>query len=186
MSLSACNRPTDAHAFERAATYLASGPSLWTGLGKSGHAASLLAATAATCGLPARYCHVEDLLHGELASVSHIDTIFAISWSGLTEQIWEVAKRGHVPAVLLSRATEVPMSDIDVLLVTCPGQEDVLLSGVPAESVLGLLALGYEMIATATTHDERRRRLLANHPHGAIGAGFSQAGADPLSGGTGR
>lgn len=66
--------------------------SIWTGLGKSGYVARLLAATAATAGLAANYIHAEDLLHGEISTLRSDELLIAISWSAKSEQISEIIK----------------------------------------------------------------------------------------------
>lgn len=154
--------------FEKVCLLIRERSSLWTGLGKSGYAAMLLAATAATCSLQARYVHSEDLLHGELSGLREDAVLIAVSWSGQSEQIREVIARAPSVTVLMTsnRASllEVaPSYGIEVSPAT-----DSILSGIPAESIMELLWVGYSLIAGATTHAERRAALLSGHPHGAL------------------
>lgn len=164
--------------FEKVCLLIRERSSLWTGLGKSGYAAMLLAATAATCSLQARYVHSEDLLHGELSGLREEAVLIAVSWSGQSEQIREVIARAPSVTVLMTsnRASllEVaPDYGIEVSSVA-----DSILSGIPAESIMELLRVGYSLIAGATTHAERRAALLSGHPHGALARRSAQSSAE--------
>lgn len=142
--------------------------SVWSGVGKSGHAARLLAATAATSGLQARYAHAEDLLHGELSALRPCDVLVAVSWSGRSQQIGEIIKRAKSATVLI---TGPGFSSFDCLpdhLIECDAAADTLLNGIPAESVLATLQAGYSLIQQAATEQERREALRLGHPHGAL------------------
>lgn len=146
--------------------------SLWTGVGKSGYAASLLAATAATCSLQARYVQAEDLLHGELSALREDAVLVAISWSGRSEQVREVITRAPSATVLLTSGDPASLDVSPDYVVAIETVADNILSGIPAESVLETLRAGYWLIAGATTHEERWRALRIGHPHGALaGAG---------------
>jgi hypothetical protein len=60
-----------------------------TGVGKSGHIGSKIAATLASTGTPAFFVHPSEANHGDLGMIARDDAIVAISWSG------ETAERGH-------------------------------------------------------------------------------------------
>ncbi|HEY5129740.1 MAG TPA: KpsF/GutQ family sugar-phosphate isomerase [Bradyrhizobium sp.] len=53
-----------------------------TGLGKSGHVASKIAATLASTGTPAFFVHAAEASHGDLGMITPDDVIIALSWSG--------------------------------------------------------------------------------------------------------
>lgn len=149
--------------------------SVWTGVGKSGHAARILAATAATCGLSARYVHAEDLLHGELSALRAQDVLIAVSWSGRSQSVVEVISRTDAATILITGSRSGLLPCFPDHLIECKPISDALLTGVPAESVIETLRVGYSLIAKATTAAERRVCLRVGHPHGALADAVRQA-----------
>ena len=70
--------------FARAVEMLASiqGRVIVTGVGKSGHIGSKIAATLASTGTPAFFVHPAEANHGDLGMIAKDDAIIAMSWSG--------------------------------------------------------------------------------------------------------
>ena len=58
-----------------------------TGVGKSGHIGSKIAATLASIGVPAFFLNPLDAYHGDLGMLSEEDVVLAISYSGATEEL---------------------------------------------------------------------------------------------------
>jgi arabinose-5-phosphate isomerase len=58
-----------------------------TGVGKSGHIGSKIAATLASTGTPAFFLNPLDAYHGDLGMLSSDDLVLAISYSGATEEL---------------------------------------------------------------------------------------------------
>ena len=58
-----------------------------TGVGKSGHIGSKIAATLASTGTPAFFLNPLDVYHGDLGMLSSDDLVLAISYSGATEEL---------------------------------------------------------------------------------------------------
>ena len=58
-----------------------------TGVGKSGHIGSKIAATLASTGTPAFFLNPLDAYHGDLGMLSADDLVLAISYSGSTEEL---------------------------------------------------------------------------------------------------
>ena len=58
-----------------------------TGVGKSGHVGSKIAATLASTGTPAFFLNPLDAYHGDLGMLSSDDLVLAISYSGATEEL---------------------------------------------------------------------------------------------------
>ena len=58
-----------------------------TGVGKSGHIGSKIAATLASIGTPAFFLNPLDAYHGDLGMLSSDDLVLAISYSGATEEL---------------------------------------------------------------------------------------------------
>ena len=55
---------------------------IFSGIGKSGHIASKLAATFAATGTPSFFVHAAEAAHGDLGMITKEDTVVAISYSG--------------------------------------------------------------------------------------------------------
>jgi arabinose-5-phosphate isomerase len=58
-----------------------------TGVGKSGHIGSKIAATLASTGTPAFFLNPLDAYHGDLGMLDEDDLVLAISYSGATEEL---------------------------------------------------------------------------------------------------
>ncbi|WP_348682520.1 SIS domain-containing protein, partial [uncultured Cobetia sp.] len=58
-----------------------------TGMGKSGHVASKIAATLASTGTPAFFVHPGEASHGDLGMITPADVVLALSNSGETAEV---------------------------------------------------------------------------------------------------
>lgn len=63
-----------------------------TGMGKSGLIGRKIAATLASTGTPAFFLHPADASHGDLGTITKNDIVFALSWSGETEELSDVIR----------------------------------------------------------------------------------------------
>lgn len=66
------------------------GKCIVTGVGKSGHIATKIAATFASTGTPSFFLNPLDAYHGDLGMVSKGDVVIAISYSGYTDELLRV------------------------------------------------------------------------------------------------
>lgn len=75
--------------FERAVRliYNCQGKVIVTGVGKSGHIGSKIAATLASTGTPSFYLNPLDAYHGDLGMIAEGDVVMAISYSGNTDEL---------------------------------------------------------------------------------------------------
>jgi arabinose-5-phosphate isomerase len=142
--------------------------SIWTGVGKSGYAAQLLAATGATSGLATNFVHAEDLLHGELSTLRDDDALIVLSWSGKSGQLRELFRGAPFTTVLLTAAQPTEMGITADHFVVCDDVVDEILDGIPCESILEMLRVGYQLIAAATTAAERVAALQSGHLRGSL------------------
>jgi len=145
-----------------------------TGMGKSGLIAQKISATLSSVGLPSHFIHPAEALHGDLGRVREGDVVWALSYSGNTE---EVVQLGHVlrseglpilavssnPASRLARLATVHLS-IGNVEEACPHNL------APTASTTAMLALG-DALALAVS---RRRRFSPEdfrrrHPGGTLG-----------------
>lgn len=117
-----------------------------TGVGKSGHIGSKIAATLASTGTPAFFLNPLDAFHGDLGMLTENDLVLAISYSGATEellrflpliqdkQITIIALTGHDDSLLARYA--------DIHLNIAVEREADPLNLIPTASTTATLALG--------------------------------------------
>ena len=117
-----------------------------TGVGKSGHIGSKIAATLASTGTPAFFLNPLDAYHGDLGMLGPDDLVLAISYSGATEELLR-----FLPLIQAKRITIIGMSGnpssllakySDVHLDISVEREADPLNLVPTSSTTVTLALG--------------------------------------------
>lgn len=145
-----------------------------TGMGKSGHIASKVAATLASTGTPAFFVHPGEASHGDLGMIIDADVVLALSNSGETDELLTIlpvlARKGNRlvaltgrPGSTLARHADVHL-DVSVPLEACP------LGLAPTSSTTAALAMGDALAvalldARGFTSDDFAR----SHPAGALG-----------------
>ena len=77
------------------------GKVILTGMGKSGHIASKIAATFSSLGTSAFFMHPAEALHGDLGMISENDIVIAISYSGESEEITRIIFKKHIDNQIL-------------------------------------------------------------------------------------
>ncbi len=150
-----------------------------TGLGKSGHIGSKLAATFASTGTPAFFLHPAEASHGDLGMVQPEDVILALSWSGETRELADVvgyAKRRSVKLISITSVAESTLakaSDISIILPrvreACPHNL------APTTSTLLQLAMG-DALAIALLQEKglSEEGFHGFHPGGSLGAALKR------------
>jgi arabinose-5-phosphate isomerase len=153
----------------------ASGRIVVTGMGKSGHIGTKIAATLASTGTPAFFVHPAEASHGDLGMVTRDDVILALSWSGETDELKSTvfySRRFLVPLIAMtSRAGSTLANAADVALVL-PKTEEACPHGLaPTTSSLIQLALGDALaIALLEGRGFSAEDFRAFHPGGSLGA----------------
>lgn len=145
-----------------------------TGMGKSGHIGSKIAATLASTGSPAFFVHPGEASHGDLGMITAQDVVLALSNSGETGElllILPIIKRLGIPLIAmtgkpqssLAREAEVHI-DIQVEKEACP------LGLAPTSSTTATLVMGDALAVSLLesrgfTSDDFAR----SHPAGSLG-----------------
>ena len=145
-----------------------------TGVGKSGHIASKIAATMASTGTPAFFVHPGEACHGDLGMIESNDLIIAISHSGESSEIMTIlpiCKRKGIKIITITSNPNSSMAKIaDIHLCTYVTEEAGSLNLAPTTSTTVTLVIGD---ALAITLAERRKftkeDFAASHPGGALG-----------------
>ena len=145
-----------------------------TGMGKSGHIATKIAATLASTGTPAFFMHPGEASHGDLGMVTDADLVLALSNSGESDEILAIVpalkRQGNLmiamtgrPASSLGRLADVHL-DASVPAEACP------LGLAPTSSTTAALVLGDALaVALLEARGFTAEDFARSHPAGSLG-----------------
>ena len=145
-----------------------------TGMGKSGHIASKIAATFASTGTPAQFVHPAEASHGDLGMIAPGDAVLALSNSGDTTELGAIlayTRRLRIPLVAMTRRDGSALAEAADIALVLPASEEACPMGLaPTTSTTMMLALG-DALAIAML--ERKGFTVADfqriHPGGDLG-----------------
>lgn len=162
--------------FERACTILLAckGRIVVTGMGKSGHIGSKIAATLASTGSPSLFVHPAEASHGDMGMITAGDAVLALSNSGNTVEIvtlLPLLKRLRVPLVSMTGNTDSMLAkSADVNLDVSVGEEACPLNLAPTSSTTAALVMGDAIaIALLEARGFTAEDFAFSHPGGALG-----------------
>jgi len=145
-----------------------------TGIGKSGHIGSKMAATLASTGSPSIFMHPVEAMHGDLGMLQENDIMLALSYSGETQELTRMimpAKRLGVTVACFTGCPDSTLAKLsDIVVVGQVGREACPFNLAPTTTSTAHLALGDALAMVLleqrkfTKEDFGRR-----HPGGAIG-----------------
>ena len=152
-----------------------SGRVIVSGMGKSGHIGSKIAATMASTGTPAQFVHPGEASHGDLGMIDMMR--FLPFWSGETVELANLidyAKRFSIPLIALTSGADSLLGRQADICITLPKSAEACPNGLaPTTSTTMQLALG-DALAVALL--EKRKFTPADfknfHPGGKLGAGL--------------
>ena len=145
-----------------------------TGVGKSGHIGSKIAATLASTGTPAFFLNPLDAYHGDLGMLDENDLVLAISYSGATEELLRFlpliqAKKIRIigisgnPDSLLARYSDIHLN------IAVEREADPL-NLIPTASTTATLALGDALAcALMEANHFQPTDVARRHPGGDLG-----------------
>lgn len=145
-----------------------------TGMGKSGHIASKIAATLASTGTPAFFVHPAEASHGDLGMFTPQDVVLALSNSGETQEIITILpliKRLGIPLISVTANADSTLAkfasfnlNIHIEREACP------LNLAPTSSTTAQLALGDALaIALLEAKGFSENDFALSHPGGSLG-----------------
>ena len=146
-----------------------------TGMGKSGHVGSKIAATLSSTGTPAFFVHPAEASHGDLGMITRDDVIMALSWSGETVELKNLIDYSRRHRIGLIAVTVDPGSTLakaaDIVLTLPQAREACPHNLAPTTSSLMQLALGDALaIALLESRGFTALDFGALHPGGRLGA----------------
>ncbi|MGH1472409.1 MAG: KpsF/GutQ family sugar-phosphate isomerase [Cellvibrionaceae bacterium] len=145
-----------------------------TGMGKSHHIGSKIAATLASTGTPSFFVHPGEASHGDLGMITKNDVVIAISYSGSSAEIvtlLPLLKRMAVPLISMTGKPESPLAkaadfqlDVSITQEACP------LDLAPTTSTTVALVMGDALaIALLEARGFTAEDFAFSHPGGALG-----------------
>jgi arabinose-5-phosphate isomerase len=145
-----------------------------TGMGKSGHIATKIAATLASTGTPAFFVHPGEASHGDMGMITAQDSVLALSNSGTTAELVmliPLLKRLGIPLVSMTGNPQSTLAqaadahiDSGVATEACP------LDLAPTSSTTTALVLGDALaIALLEARGFTAEDFAFSHPGGALG-----------------
>ncbi|HEB55090.1 MAG TPA: KpsF/GutQ family sugar-phosphate isomerase [Gammaproteobacteria bacterium] len=162
--------------FVRACEYMLNcrGRIVVTGMGKSGHIGSKIAATLASTGSPAFFVHPGEASHGDLGMITAQDVVLALSNSGGTDEILTIIpliKRLGVPLIALTGNPDSRLAtEADVHLDVSVEREACPLGLAPTSSTTATLVMGDALaIALLESRGFTADDFALSHPGGRLG-----------------
>jgi arabinose-5-phosphate isomerase len=145
-----------------------------TGMGKSGHIARKIASTLASTGTPAFFMHPGEASHGDLGMITREDVVFAISYSGESDEILKVLpiikRRGAKIVAMTGRPRSTLATAADVHLDAGVQKEACPLNLAPTASTTAALALGDALaISLLDARGFGSEDFALHHPGGSLG-----------------
>ncbi|MFZ5604259.1 MAG: KpsF/GutQ family sugar-phosphate isomerase [Pseudomonadota bacterium] len=145
-----------------------------TGMGKSGHIGTKIAATLASTGTPAFFVHPGEASHGDLGMITGTDVVIAISNSGKTEEIVTIVpliKRKGAPLISMTGVPTSPLAtQADVNLDVAVKEEACPLGLAPTASTTATLVMGDALaVALLEARGFTSDDFALSHPGGSLG-----------------
>lgn len=165
----------------------AGGRVIVTGMGKSGHIGSKIAATLASTGTPSFFVHPAEANHGDLGMIARDDVVLAISKSGESAELKSIVGYSRRFAIPLIAITCAPQSTLgrssDICLCLPLVAEACPHNLAPTTSTLMQLALGDALaVALLETRGFSASDFRTFHPGGSLGASLVHVGEIMRSG----
>ncbi|MGB1139613.1 MAG: KpsF/GutQ family sugar-phosphate isomerase [Halioglobus sp.] len=145
-----------------------------TGMGKSGHIATKIAATLASTGSPSFFVHPGEASHGDMGMITAQDAVIALSNSGQVPEIitlLPLLKRLGVPLISMTGNNESALAEAsDVHLNTGVETEACPLDLAPTSSTTTALVMGDALaIALLEARGFTADDFAFSHPGGTLG-----------------
>jgi len=146
-----------------------------TGMGKSGHIGSKIAATMASTGTPAFFLHPSEASHGDLGMITSDDTVIAISNSGESKELLDIltyCRRFSIPLIAITKNPESSLGKNSDIILRLPDNREACplglapMSSTTATLVMGDILAAALMVRKGFTEQDFRLR----HPGGKLGA----------------
>lgn len=162
-----------------AAITSATGRTIVTGMGKSGHIARKIAATLASTGTPALFVHPGEASHGDLGMIADDDVVIALSNSGETPELGDIigyCGRFDIPLIGMTSGAGSSLAEASNICLLVPKSAEACgITKAPTTSTTQMLALG-DALAVALLRQKgfSERDFHTFHPGGKLGAALKR------------
>lgn len=149
-----------------------------TGVGKSGHIGSKIAATLASTGTPAFFVHPAEANHGDLGMIARDDAIIAMSWSGETTELKGIvaySRRFAIPLIAITAGEGSALARAADVVLSLPRAPEACPHGLaPTTSTLMQLVIGDALaVALLEARGFTADHFRTFHPSGQLGANLT-------------
>jgi arabinose-5-phosphate isomerase len=150
-----------------------------TGVGKSGHIGSKIAATLASTGTPSFFVHPAEANHGDLGMIARDDAIVAVSWSGETSELKGIvayARRFSIPLIAITAGEASTLAREATVVLALPRAPEACPHGLaPTTSTMLQLVIGDALaVALLEARGFTPEHFRTFHPGGQLGASLTQ------------
>ena len=146
-----------------------------TGMGKSGHVGTKIAATLASTGTPSFFVHPGEASHGDLGMLTTDDSVIAISNSGETKELSDIiiyCKRYGIPLIAITKNPDSALGRAGDVLLKLPDDGEACPLGLaPTSSTTATMVLG-DILAICMLERKgfSKTDFKQRHPGGKLGA----------------
>lgn len=145
-----------------------------TGMGKSGHIGSKIAATLASLGTPAFFMHPAEAMHGDLGMVERKDVVILMSYSGESEEVTRLMpvlqEIGCTTVAITGKPRSTLARECGHHIFLPEFEEACYMHLAPTSSTTALLALGDALaLVAAKLRNYTKEDFGLHHPAGALG-----------------
>ncbi len=153
----------------------ATGRTIITGMGKSGHIAKKIAATLASTGTPSFFVHPAEASHGDLGMLTSNDVVIAISNGGESRELSDIliyCKRFGIPLVAITKNPQSTLGKAGNIILKLPNNGEACPLGLaPTSSTTATLVLGDALaVALLERKGFSKNDYSQRHPGGKLGA----------------
>ena len=165
--------------------YHCHGKVIVTGVGKSGHIGTKIAATLASTGTPAFYVNPLDVYHGDLGVITPDDVVLALSNSGQTDELLRflpMVLHMKVPIIGMSGNPQSLLAKYSTFHITVHVEREACpLNLAPTSSTTAALAMGDALaVALMQVRGFRPGDFAQFHPGGELGKRLLTTAADVM------
>jgi len=158
-----------------------SGRVIVTGVGKSGHIGSKIAASLSSTGTPSFFVHPVEANHGDLGMITPGDVILALSWSGETAELKGIvayARRFSIPLIALTAGDQSALARESTIVLALPRVREACPHNLaPTTSTLLQLVVGDALaVALLEARGFTPDNFRTFHPGGQLGANLRRIG----------
>lgn len=151
-----------------------------TGIGKSGHIGTKIAASLASTGTPSFFVHASEASHGDLGMITQDDVVIALSWSGETQELAGIVaytRRFKVPLIAITSRKDSTLGRAADIVMKLPSVTEACPHGLaPTTSAMLQLAIGDALaVALLEGRGFTAQDFRVFHPGGRLGASLKTA-----------